>query len=335
MMCAKKFDSVLASPMGDFVRSPLGVRDADVSNRAVYTIAHGSSVVDGRVFFGEEQLFRLSLDDLSTSIDEARPPWWPAPHPELGVKWWGDGISGDADTIWYSAFNLVDFYDFTETPDARDQRWTIDIFKLTGAFEVVNSWRWHQPQIGGGRAWHISPYGDLTSLWGLARVSQFPQPFRVPEEMYLVELDPDTMAVRRTSPDLWAGLSELERSRQAYARSGGGNSSAIFLSRWIGDLANERRYQIMEYSSVDFSLVRVTDGPRTAAPIFNEKRQIFGIGADSESIWLASRWQSPVDTWRVSELPRDFSNDNRTVLQDEIRPPAVDTGDDRLTIDIG
>jgi len=328
-MSAREFDSIISSPLGAAVKSPLGARETGVSNRAVYSIAKGGAIG----VFDEEKLFRLSLDDLSTAIAEARPPWWPDPHPELGVAWWGDGISGDTDTIWYSAFNLQDFLDQTATPDPQDRRWTIDIFKLNGAFDIVNSWRWHQPQMGGGTAWHISPFGDSTALWGLARVSEFPQPYSHPQEMYLVELDPDTMEVRRTSPNLWEGLSQPVA--QDYARSGGGNSSAIVVSRWIGDFANERRYQILEYSPEDFSLVRVTDGPRTAVPIFAEKRQILGIGVDSQSIWLQLRWQSPTSEHRVSELPRDFSDENRTILQDEIRPPEVDTGVNRITTDIG
>lgn len=345
---SKRFDSVIASPMGSFVRSPMGVLDVgDI--RAVHIIALSAETVDpdSIVPFWDEKILRLSSDDLSNLVSEGRPPWWPAPHPSFGSAWRGDVISGDANTVWYSAYNLSDW----AGADIRligqlDERWTIDIYRLDGSLAVVNSWRWHQPQIGGGRAWHISPFGNSTTLWGLARVHREdrPQPWHQTSgapgrEMYLVELDPETMQIRRTSPDLLEGLSDAERLRQTYIGSGGGDSSVIWVARYITDTdtSTNRRYEILEYRPDDFSLVRVTVAPRAGSEVlpFGRKRQIHGIGGDSESIWLASFWSDPERAYRVSELPRDFTDENRTILQDEILPPQLTTGTRSLQFEIG
>ncbi len=340
---SKKFDSVLASRMGDFVRSPLGVKDTGVSNRAVHMIARSGEIRDTNFVAWDETLFRLSLDDLSQAVIEARPPWWPAPHPIIGQVWQGDSISGDIDTVWYSAINLVDFLGSDlRNVGLLDERWTIDIYRLDRNLEVVNSWRWHQPFLGGGRAWHITPFGDSTALWGLVRVHTEPQPWMYthtdePREMYLVELDPETMEIRRMSNDLYGSDGIDIRIRRPYATAGGGTSSAIWVSRRFTEDdapdASNSRTQIMEYSPADFSLVRVTDGPRSALP-FPEKRQITGLGGDAQSIWIASI-KNTLPRTSLSELPRDFSNANRTILQDEIQAPVNTTFDFPGAMDIG
>lgn len=338
---SKRFDSVLASPLGDFVRSPLGVRETGVSNRAVYSIAVGHSFPDTHFVFESEKLFRLPLDDLTRTIAEVRPPWWPAPHPVWGQEWRGDVISGDADTIWYSAYNIPDLAG-SDTLFGNDlaERWTIDIYKLNSQLEAVGSWRWNQPALGGGRAWHIAPFGDSTALWGLARVHTQPQPWRHggvdPGQMYLVELDPQTMEIRRASSDLWGGTNADFRIRRRYAMAGGGNSSVIWVARRFNDPDRQRiMAQIMEYDPRDFSLVRVTDGPRSAAQ-GTARLEIDGIGGDSESIWLAQHRPTGSFVGSVlSELPRDFTNDNRTILQDEVDAPIVGDHEFLFTDGIG
>ncbi|KKL74797.1 hypothetical protein LCGC14_2061290 [marine sediment metagenome] len=336
--------------MGGFVRSPLGARDAGVSNRAAYIIARGTNFDNNnpRLVSQDETLFRLSLDDLATPLFERRPPWWPAPHPIKGQEWHGDVISGDASTVWYSAVNSVDINDAdSEFPRVMDQRWTIDIYKLDGQLGFVKSWRWHQPQLGGGTAWHIAPFGNSTALWGLASVHESPEAAGVvaPQESYLVELDPDTMQIRRTSPDLWEGLNTTERLQRRYVLSGGGDSSVIWLARsFVEDPLQPGlvRTQILEYSPADFSLVRITEGPRNTAPdILDQdlKRQIYSVGGDSQSIWILASWVDTVEETRISrrlasELPRDFSNENRTIVQDEVQPPLLTTTEFAFTADI-
>lgn len=339
-MSARAFDSIISSPLGAAVKSPLNVRDAGGSNRAVYTVVGGNSFSGTHFVLDSEKILRLSLDDLTQTIAESRPPWWPAPDSRWGLQWAGDAISGDANTVWYSAFNMRDFHGDNIQQGQLDERWTIDIYKLNGQLEVVNSWRWHQPELGGGRAWHIAPFGDSTALWGLARVHAQPQPWRHggadPGEMYLVELDPQTMEIRRASADLWGGGNADFRIRRRYATAGGGNSSVIWVSRRFNDPDRQRfMAQIMEYDPRDFSLVRVTDGPRSAAQ-GTARLEIDGIGGDSGSIWLAQH--RPTGTFIgsiLSELPRDFTNDNRTILQDELRAPVVEEGQFRFTHSIG
>ncbi len=321
MMCAKEFDSVLASPLGDFVRSPLGVRDAGGDVRAVYSIAIGEDfTVDAGFIYRSEKIFRLSLDDLTEVVDEARPPWWPTPRPVGGQDWVGIVIAGDSSTIWYTAYNATAFIGAHPVRVEGDERWTMNIYKLDSQLEVVDSWRWHQPSLGGGRAWNISPFGDSTALWGLARVHTDPQPWKhggvEPGEMYLVELDPETMEIRRASGDLWGGTNADFRQRRVYSFGGGGNSSVIWVARRFNDPVRQRFFtQIMEYDPRDFSLVRVTDGPRSFAQ-GDERLEIDGIGGDSESIWLTQHRTAPPFHSILSELPRNFTHENRTIIQD-------------------
>lgn len=331
---SKAFGSVIASPMRAFVRSPLGVRETGGPERAVYMIVGSVGSRDGHGSWEDEKLFKVSVSDLSTPILEVRPPWWPATHPDLGRSWAGSGISGDSETVWYAAWNTVARVDWTATPDPIDERWVIDIYKLNGNLEVVNSWRWHQPELGSGRVWRIAPFGDSTALWGLAFVHRYPQPWRLDEqEMYLVELDPETMEIRRSSSDLWGSFSDTVRLARPYVPSGGGNSSVIWASRAGTLVDGRRRDQILEYSPDDFRLVRSTDGPRSG--LTGDTRRLIGsIGGNSQSIWLNLFWGAVLQN-AVSELPRDFSNENRVILQDEIAPPVLGTGSFERVIDIG
>lgn len=338
---SKQFDSVIASPMRGLVRSPLGVLDTGVSNRAVYIISRGfdfESHNNPRLLVQDETLFRLSLDDLATATLEKRPPWWPAPHPIKGQEWQGDIISGDANTVWYSAVNSVDLNDAdSEFPRVLDQRWTIDIYKLDSNLEVVNSWRWPQPSLGGGRAWHIAPFGDSTALWGLASVHESPEGagLIIPQEMYLVELDPETMAIRRVSPELLLDFPNTELTLRIFARGGGGTADAIWLAWRRASLDPDlprSQSQIVEYDPTDFRRVRITDGPRSVP--FEGRRDIGGIGGDSQSIWLSLSTLGEPRSF-VSELPRDYTNENRTIIQDEIIPPRLTTFETAFSEDIG
>ncbi len=325
---AKKFDSVLASPVGDFVRSPLGVRDAGGVGRAVYTIAFSTSLRDAQVFIEGETLFRLSLDDLTGSIADSRPPWWPAPDPALGQLWRGTDISGDSEVLWYAALNQEDF---------NRGIYTIDIFKLNSRFEILQSIRWHQPELGVGRAWLIRPFGDSLSLFGLAFVNRVQAVTVAFEEVYIVELDPRTMAVRRSSPDLFEGLTDEQRALQRFDAAGG-HASAIWLSKVTLDLKPSiRRVEILEYRPSDFMLVRRTLAPGGLLP-FPERRDNHGIGGDSESIWIATNsvsFDATISLTRVSELPRDFGDANRTIIQDEVIAPQENVGEFRSTLSIG
>lgn len=325
---SKEFGSVIASPMKGFVRSPLGVRETGGVS-VVYVDARNTQLSGNVYYFWtfDEKILRVRRDDLSHLVSEARPPWWPDPNPIVGQTWVGDGISGDADTVWYSAFNYVDRYDVHDgRPDQTRYRWKINIYRLNSRLQTVDSWRWHQPRLGGGTAWRIVPFGNSDVLWGLASVTVSPQAGSPIEEMYLVELDPVTMAIRRSSRELWFGLDTAGRARRPYAPSGGGDSSVIWLARTFNfDTAANRQSQIMEYNPSDLRFVRLADGPRSAWE-GADKRLIHGIGGNSDTIWLAMQrfpipGPSTAADFFLSELPSDFSNENRTIIQDEIASP--------------
>ena len=312
--------------MGDFVRSPLGVRDTGGVGRAVYLSSLDFRIVPpggGLDLTYDEKLFRLSLDDLSNPLVERRPPWWPSPHPDFGQSWFGMSVSGDAETAWYAAMNLTDFY---RTPGAR---WTIDIYRLRSDLTVVNSWRWSAPDFGNGHMTQVVPFGTSEVLWGLGFVRAGLGTGELPTQMYLLELDPVTMEIRRSSPDLWSGLTATQRHQRLFLWGGGGTASRI----WVGltfrpDTSTERSI-IREYSPSDFSLIRQFDAPRSQNPP-ETRRIVQNLGGDDDSIWISSRspvfGEVPGSTGfsyqtRISELPSDFSNDNRTILQDEIVAP--------------
>ncbi len=318
---SKKFDSVIASKMGDFVRSPLGVRDTGGIRRAVYSSTFATLAGDFPP--NDAKLFRLTLDDLSIVELAARPPWYPAPDPDFGQAWSGDVVSGDANTVWYSAIHLPSLFN----PILSARRFVIDIYRMNGDLEPVNSWRWHQPTFGGGAIYRVVPFGTSDVLWGLGFVQDVPQPTTsVALEAYLLELDPDTMEIRRASDNLWAGLNESERLLQPFESSGGGTSSAIWLARHFRpDTGSIRVSQIMKFDPDTFDLVSIVDGPRSRLPL-GERRFIRGIGGDSQSIWLVSRSDAfdvipgtPGQRFSlVSELPASFSASDRTIIQDEV-----------------
>lgn len=320
---SKKFESVIASPMGDFVRSPLGVRDAG-AERAVYLSSlnytlTGTQISDQHY---DEQLLALSPSDLGTPRLESRPPWWPSPHPDFGQNWLGQSMSGDANTVWYSAYDLRDFY-------GEGARYTIRIDKMTSTFAPVRSWIWPAPSFGNGFMADLVPFGTSAVLWGLGFVASDLVPYRTVDEMYLLELDPDTMAIRRSSNDLWAGLTTEQRAQRPFIRGGGGTMSRIWVALEFRPDPSTQRSIIREYAPDTFELIRQFDAPRSRNPV-DTRRVVRNIGGDDDSIWISS--DSPVFgnvpgsipglyQQRVSELPAAFSDENRTILQDELVAP--------------
>lgn len=315
---SKKFDSVIASPMGAFVRSPLGVRESGGVTRAVYVSCAGD-VSAAR----DDKIFRLSLDDLSNPIAEGRPPWWPAPHPQFGQEWSTLTISGDSGTVWYSAVNLADFY-------GDPGRWTIDIYKLRSDFTIIDSWRWSPRPFGNGHLAHVQVFGTSEILWALGYI-QF-EALRASRvtQMYLFELDPVTMDIRRSSGDLWEGVEETSLRR--FNAGGGGTPSVIRLNHqrlYLTPVGQENfiRRTIQTYSPDDFHFVGEVDAPRTRLE-GDDARFLSYVGGDDTSIWITlssaafGRVPGELGSFnRISELPADYSDENLTIIQDEIIAP--------------
>ncbi len=324
-MSARAFDSIISSPLGAAVKSPLNARETGGGGRAVYLSSVNFRIVPpggGLNFTYDEKLFRLSLDDLSSPLTEKRPPWWPSPHPDFGQTWTGMSISGDAETAWYTAANLTDLY--RAPPDGR---WTIDIYKLRSDLTSVDSWRWDAPGFGGGHMTYVAVFGTSEVLWGLGLVRPGLNPFASPTQVHLLELDPVTMEIRRSSSDLWSGLTPTQRAQRPFLLGGGGTSSRIWIAlTFLPDSSTERSI-ILEYRPSDFSLIRQFDAPRSQSPPAT-RRIVQNLGGDDESIWISSRSEAFGNVpgngqhqTRISELPSDFSDENRTILQDDIVAP--------------